>query len=227
VFFFLLPFLEQDNIFRSTADYSSNTGPSVVPIYLAPHDPTVPAGGVHNTQPSGGVVNNDIPLAAISYAANCLVFGGDKVTAMSRYLDPALTDPGVDDHANISVAAIPRTFTDGTSTTILFMEKYAVCSDGRHTWANDCYFTGGNLAHPTSGSGYNSQWTPLQQHLFSPEIQPPPATASCNHPQALSPSGIGVALADGSARLVNGSINNLIWRLALLPDDGQVMPAEW
>jgi prepilin-type N-terminal cleavage/methylation domain-containing protein len=227
VFFFLLPYLEQDNVYRNTADYSSNAGPTVVPPYLAPGDPTRPASGTLNTQPSGGVVNNDVTLGAISYAANCLVFGGDKVNPMSRYLDVSNSDPGVDDHANVSVAAIPRTFPDGTSTTILFMEKYAVCSDGRHTWANDGYFTGGTSTHPSSGSGYNSQWSPLQQHLYTPQLQPPPDTASCNHPQTFSASGIGVGLADGSARLVSGSVSDLTWRLALLPDDGQVMPAEW
>ena len=227
VFFFLLPYLEQDNLYRSTADLSSNAGPTVVPIYLAPNDPTRPGNGLLNTQPSGGVANNDTPLGAISYTANCLVFGGDKATDMARYLDLSNGDPGVDDHANISVAAIPRTFSDGTSNTILFMEKYAVCSDGRHTWANDSYFMGGTGTHDTSGSGYNSQWSPLQQHLFTPQIQPTPETASCNHPQTFSAAGIGVGLADGSARLVNGAVSDLTWRLALLPDDGQVMPAEW
>jgi prepilin-type N-terminal cleavage/methylation domain-containing protein len=227
VFFFLLPYLEQDNLYRNTADLSSNAGPTAVPTFLAPNDPTRPPDGLLHTQPSGGVANNDVPLGAISYAANCLVFGGDKAVAMSRYLDVTNPDPGVDDHANISVAAIPRTFTDGTSNTILFMEKYAVCSTGQHTFANDCYFQGGTGTHDVSGSGYNSQWSPLQQHLYTPELQPPPGTASCNHPQTFSPAGIGVCLADGSARLVNGAVSTLTWRLALLPDDGQVMPAEW
>jgi prepilin-type N-terminal cleavage/methylation domain-containing protein len=227
VFFFLLPYLEQDNIYKSTPDLSSNAGPTVVPGFLAPNDPTRPPGGVLNTQPSGGVTNNDISLGAISYAANCLVFGGDKVTPMSNYLNMDNPDPGVDDHANISVASLPRTFADGTSTTILFMEKYAQCNDGQHTWANDSIFTGGNSTHGGSGSGYNSQWTPLQQHLYSPQIQPPLPSASCNHPQTFSASGICVGIADGSARVISGSISNYTWRLALLPDDGQVMPSEW
>src|SRR5262249_17584927 len=138
VFFFLLPYLEQDSIYQHTGSLSSNAGPTVVPIFLAPNDPTFPPGGILNTQPSRGLANNDTPLGAISYAANCLVFGGDKFTPMTSYLDLNKQDPGVDDHANVSVASIPRTFLDGTSHTILFMEKYAVCSSpGRHTWAND------------------------------------------------------------------------------------------
>jgi prepilin-type N-terminal cleavage/methylation domain-containing protein len=227
LFFFLLPYLEQDAIYQHTADLSSNAGPTVVPIFLAPNDPTRPGDGILNTQPSGGIANNDTPLGAISYTANCLVFGGDKLTPMTKYLDLSNPDPGVDDHANISVAAIPRTFLDGTSNTILFMEKYAVCNNGRHTWANDCYFTGGNSNHGGSGSGYNSTWTPLQQHLYTPQFLPPEATASCNHPQGFSTAAIAVGLADGSSRMVSSSISDLAWRLALLPDDGQVMPADW
>ena len=80
------------------------------------------------------------------------MFGGDKATAMSRYLNINNPDPGVDDHANVSVAAIPRTFTDGTSNTILFMEKYAQCEvDGQHTWANDSEFTGGTATRHGTG----------------------------------------------------------------------------
>jgi prepilin-type N-terminal cleavage/methylation domain-containing protein len=225
VFYFLLPFVEQEPLYKNTADLSSNAGPVVVPIFLAPHDPSLPGSGTLNTQPSGGVANNNQPLGAISYAANCLVFGGDKATPMSTYLNLNNPDPAVDDHANVSVASIPGTFTDGTSQTILFLEKYAVCSDGRHTWANDCYFTGGTATH--GGTGYNSTWAPLQQHLVVPDIMPPPASAHCGYPQAFSSGGIGVGMADGSVRTVSGSVSALTWRLALLPDDGQVIPADW
>jgi prepilin-type N-terminal cleavage/methylation domain-containing protein len=225
VFYFLLPFVEQDNVFKSTGRYSSNAGPAVVPVFLAPHDPSLPGTGLLNTQPTGGVANNDRPLGAISYAANCLVFGGDKAHPMTTFLDLTNPDPAVDDHANVSVASLPQTFTDGTSNTVLFMEKYAVCSDGRHTWANDCYFTGGTATH--GGTGYNSTWAPLQQHMVLPDVAPPPASAHCGYPQAFSTAGIAVGLADGSARTVSTSVSPLTWRLALLPDDGQPMPADW
>jgi hypothetical protein len=214
-------------MYRNTGGLSSNAGPAVVPVFLAPGDPTRPGNGVLNTQPAGGVANNNVPLGAISYAANCLVFGGDKVNPMSNYLNMNNPDPGVDDHANVSVASIPATFSDGTSSTILFMEKYAVCSSGRHTWANDSIFTGGTATHAGAGSGYNSQWTPLQQHLFTPQVRPAPASASCNHPQTFSSSSICVGLADGSIGTVSASVSERTWRLALLPDDGQVMPSDW
>jgi prepilin-type N-terminal cleavage/methylation domain-containing protein len=218
VFYFLLPYLEQQAIFNTTADMSSNAGPSVVPVFLGPTDPSLPAGGLLND-------NNNVPKGAISYAANCLVFGGDKNTAMSKYLDLSNADPGVDDHSNLSVSAIPRTFPDGTSNTILLMEKYAVCSDGRHTWGNDSYFTGGTATH--GGTGYNSTWAPLQQHLTLPQIMPAPASAGCGYSQVFTAGGIAVGMADGSIRMVSSAVSPLTWRLALLPDDGQPMPADW
>jgi len=67
----------------------------------------------------------------------------------------------------------------------------------------------------------------LQQHLFSPQLSPTRLAASCNHPQTFSAGVIGVSLADGSTRLVSGSVSNFTWRLALLPDDGQAMPSDW
>jgi prepilin-type N-terminal cleavage/methylation domain-containing protein len=225
VFYFLLPFLEQDNVYKSTGGLSSNAGPAVVPVFLARHDPSLPGNGLLNTQPSGGVANNNRPLGAISYAANCLVFGGDKAKPMSTYLDLSNPDPAVDDHSNLSVAAIPRSFPDGTSATILFMEKYATCSDGRHAWANDCFFTGGTATH--GGTGYNSTWSPLQQHLVLPQVTPTPATAHCGYPQTFTAAGLGVGQADGSCRMVSASVSTLAWRLALLPDDGQPMPPDW
>jgi prepilin-type N-terminal cleavage/methylation domain-containing protein len=219
VFYFLLPFVEQDNLYRATGGMSSNAGPAVVAIFLAPNDPTRPSAGVLDD-------NTNAPHGAISYAANCLVFGGDRATPMTTYLDLTNSDPGVGDHANVSVASIPRTFPDGTSNTILFMEKYAVCSDGRHTWANDSLFTGGTATH--GGTGYNSTWAPLQQHLFKPQVRPTPtAEVHCGYPQTFSTGGIGVGLADGSVRMVSSSVSDLAWRLALLPDDGQAMPSDW
>jgi prepilin-type N-terminal cleavage/methylation domain-containing protein len=225
-FYFLLPFLEQDNLYKSTSNYSSNAGPVSVPVYVAPHDPTVPSNGILNTQPSGGVVNNNVPLGACSYGVNCLVFGGDKGTPMSQFLNVSIADPGVDDHANVSVAAIPRTFPDGTSNTILFLEKYAVCNNGnsRRTWANDCFFHGGTSTFDrTSGNGYNSGWTNLQQHLYLPQPQPKPSNATCDHPQAFTISGMGVGMGDGGVRTVSTSVSVLTWRELMLPDDGQVI----
>src|SRR5437870_1916569 len=42
VFYFLLPFIEQNNIYKNTTNFSFNS-PDVVPIFVAPGDSTMPA----------------------------------------------------------------------------------------------------------------------------------------------------------------------------------------
>jgi prepilin-type N-terminal cleavage/methylation domain-containing protein len=63
--YFMLPFIEQKNIYNETGWQSwTNQNGRVVKIYLAPLDPTLPGGNIHNGN-----------RGAISYAANGLVFG--------------------------------------------------------------------------------------------------------------------------------------------------------
>ena len=63
VFFMILPYIEGDNIYKSTVDYSYNSG-AVVKSYISPGDATAPAGNL--TWGNRG---------ATSYAANWFVFG--------------------------------------------------------------------------------------------------------------------------------------------------------
>jgi prepilin-type N-terminal cleavage/methylation domain-containing protein len=65
IFYYMLPFIEQKNIYNETGWQSwTNQNGRVVKIYLAPLDPTLPGGNLH-----------DGNRGAISYAANGLVFG--------------------------------------------------------------------------------------------------------------------------------------------------------
>jgi hypothetical protein len=60
------------------------------------------------------------------------------------------------------------------------------------------------------------------------QIQPPqPACINMYTPQALSSSGISVSLFDGSVRMVATSISVNSWWLAVQPNDGQPMGADW
>jgi prepilin-type N-terminal cleavage/methylation domain-containing protein len=62
--YYMLPFIEQRNMYNSITWRSWNNSNMVVKIYLAPLDPTLPGGNVHNGS-----------RGAISYACNALVFG--------------------------------------------------------------------------------------------------------------------------------------------------------
>ena len=110
--FFLLPFIEQANLFAlaGTPPYVYNNNVNTVPVkaYLAPDDPT---------DSTSGVLDPTNPWALTSYAANYQVFGGGPT--------------GWVGNRNLGTA-----ITDGTSNTIFFASKFGKCSYGATLWAH-------------------------------------------------------------------------------------------
>jgi prepilin-type N-terminal cleavage/methylation domain-containing protein len=234
VFFFLLPYIEQDNIFKGAGAVSptfSKVGTQIIAIYQSPTDISLPAVG---TDTSGN--------AAISYAANGYVFAGSSpgATAGATYMSKPNTPPLL---SNVPYTVIPRGMIDGASNTVLFMEQYAICavsgstyassgetvrmtidtnSGGTHLWANDSSYVS-----TTPGSGYVSSSVPVLLTLWKPQFGPIHDVADCMLPQGLLISSIGVGMADGSTRTVNSSISQNTWAQALLPNDGTAMGSDW
>jgi prepilin-type N-terminal cleavage/methylation domain-containing protein len=114
LFYFLLPFLEQENVYNTTSD-KSQTSLAIVKIFVAPGDPSMPGNYLADGSRGG-----------TSYAANYFVFGDETGQAG---VPPA---PG-------GAARIPVTVPDGTSNTIALGERFAVCkgSNGQHVWGYD------------------------------------------------------------------------------------------
>jgi prepilin-type N-terminal cleavage/methylation domain-containing protein len=148
--YFLLPFIEQDVLFTNpqvngspgSTYYSNNPGtPPIAPgnlgpttsqypgghqanswwidrgqpikTYQAPGDPSLPAGG------KGWATGDDNnPRGYTSYAANWHVFRGGW---------------GEDWQAG-GINSIPAGIPDGTSNTIFFAERYAICGDSSTAW---------------------------------------------------------------------------------------------
>jgi prepilin-type N-terminal cleavage/methylation domain-containing protein/prepilin-type processing-associated H-X9-DG protein len=106
LFFNILPYIEQDNVYKNADDGAGNlsswtksTYSVRIPTYLCPSDG------------SGGQQHlHDGWLATSSYAANFLVFG-------------------------INGATFPASIPDGTSNTIMFAERYQVCNQTPCAWA--------------------------------------------------------------------------------------------
>jgi prepilin-type N-terminal cleavage/methylation domain-containing protein len=129
--YFLLPYLEQENLYRhpqiapgdgdnvgdgtqSWRTKDTNRGLNgVLKVFQAPNDPSLPGNGM--TWDRGG---------ATSYAANWHAFGGG----------------GWEDWNVGGKTRIPSSFPDGTSNTIAYLERYAVCGPTRgpagedYTW---------------------------------------------------------------------------------------------
>jgi prepilin-type N-terminal cleavage/methylation domain-containing protein len=211
--FYILPYMEGGTIYNSTPGVSSESA-AVVKGYVSPGDPSAPA----NNTVSVAIWGN---RGATSYAANWYVFGnGDGGSA-----------------------SIPRTFSDGTSNTIVFVERYAVCNAGVHAWSNDSYSAGpgtgchinndsppayweetvyGWGAAPTMPNGPNG--TTL---LPLPQFQPSVTLCDPSRTQGPYAGGMMVGLGDGSIRLVNSGVSQLTWSEAMFPNDGQPLGSDW
>lgn len=176
----ILPFIEQQNIYNQY-----NPGPGGYFGGLG-------GGGTPNPitvtvkpyiAPADPTNNTNSMPGLTSYASNYLVFG-------------------------TTGAMLPATFQDGTSNTVIFMERYAQSSSGPHYWsATNNYI----VATPTSGF----------------QIAPPQASANDAVPQGCSTAAMMVGLADGSVRTVSAGVSFYTWYLACYPNDGLPMPSDW
>jgi len=207
-FFYLLPYIEQDNLYKSTAAgnpilyYPWNNVAYATPIktYLCPSNPAVDA---------SGVAQNTNPWAGGCYAANAQVFGTVNTTG-------GLTDWE-------GAARIPATFQDGTSNTILFAEKYPNCN-GRGSlwdrWDRDQWIPAFSISWSGNSYGVNSKF----------QLQPSPyTTAACdyNRAQTPHPGGMLVCLGDASTRSIAPSITNTTWWYACTPAGGELLGPDW
>jgi prepilin-type N-terminal cleavage/methylation domain-containing protein len=147
------------------------------------------------TMPPGGLHNFN--RGATSYAANLFAFDPNK--------------------GQVPCHSIPRSFTDGTSNTIFFMERFAECQGAQRIWGED-------------GAGYVSPWVVNAPVVMTTQLPDFSADRNLCDPflgQALTSAGIGVGLGDGSVRFVSGGISQTTWQNALLPRDGNILGTDW
>jgi prepilin-type N-terminal cleavage/methylation domain-containing protein len=204
--YYILPYMEGGTIFNTTPDHSWNSG-AVVKSYISPGDPTVPASGLTNGN-----------RGATSYASNWYVFGGTETGTGSP-------------NTSFATASIPKTFQDGQSNTIVWLERYCICQNIQHIWGEDGQ---GGTWNSTNYNGpgywqYNVQgYVNNTSNLVQlPQFQP--STSLCDPARTQGPyaGGMMVGLGDGSIRLVNSGVSQLTWSLALFPNDGQPLGSDW
>jgi prepilin-type N-terminal cleavage/methylation domain-containing protein len=246
LFFALLPYLEQDNLYCSfdPADPSSYNRDSAASPGVASHRvalfecPSEASNtGAATYLAKGAVVPPPPPpfaaffvgrYACTSYAANGLVFRSNH-------------------------AQFPTTFTDGTSNTILVGEKYQVCGGITNLWG---YGGNGDVNPsfaflPLPGGAATAKFAPdvalrlngtaqvvgkLGIDVPGPgrvvkpvPFQVAPRGTDCDPslPQTGHPGAMLVALADGSVRAVGGGISQLTFWAACTPDGGEVLGPDW
>ena len=252
IHYFLLPYLEQENLYKapwvsprdgtggsgsqSWRTKDTTTGLAVQKVFKAPNDPSVTAEGI--AWDRGG---------AASYHANWHAFDG-----------------GWDaDWQQGGKSRMPASFPDGTSNTIGFMERYAICGPGPQ-WDNSSVYAerswqeDGTLSGPVSQNhqlqacynspafwfyktgGYNDRgqmandinWPFNFITNATPYVQPIQASPNIKvcDPKRLTTfgsSGMQVVLMDGSVRAVGVNITPITLARAMVPNDGGVLGSDW
>jgi prepilin-type N-terminal cleavage/methylation domain-containing protein len=215
--YFILPYIEQDNLYKQCPGGDSwfigsgNGGPpGGVKTFVSPAD---------KAYSSLVSANNGRP--ATSYPSNAFVFS---------------PGPGVGttngDWNQISQRTIVTAFPDGTSNTIAFAEAYVDCAGCGKIWtesnsgqcSND--FQGGwfgtrggnNPSGTMSLGGYPNNY---------PQFKPAPTQCDTRMLQGHHSGGILVGLGDGSSHIVSQAISRSTWLAAVLPDDGVPLGSDW
>jgi prepilin-type N-terminal cleavage/methylation domain-containing protein len=144
-------------------------------------------------------------------------------------------------------ASLNATFTDGTSSTIIFSQHYAQCGPAASSWSllEPACFDANHKQIPCdpprtrratfADAGYNdvlplAQGSPPVSTGTTPGItfQLKPPFAECNFrvPQAFFDAGLLVVLGDGSARILKPSIDPTVFWAAVTAAGGEVL-ADW
>jgi prepilin-type processing-associated H-X9-DG protein len=246
LFFALLPYVEQDALYRSfdlanpvsySRDSVANPGATMHPVALfeCPSDASNPG---RQSYPANGFITPPPPPpfqatylgrhACTSYAANGLVFRTNS-------------------------ALLPATFQDGTSNTILFAEKYPFCNGIANLWGYGGFGPGnpsfaflplpggvptdkftpdvplrlngsaqvyGKVGLDSAGPGVVTKPVPFQVAPLGPGCD-------SNLARTAHPGGMQVALADGSVRSVTSGMSQLTFWAACTPAGGEVLGSDW
>jgi prepilin-type N-terminal cleavage/methylation domain-containing protein len=209
IFLHILPYIEQDTLFKSTLvlgnDPDTRNGKNDT---YSQWTPTVQNSYVKTYVCPSDYTQHDLPARA-SYGCNGQVFRhnyhwGDNITGKV-----------------VTLYLYPSAIQDGTSNTIFFMDKLSHCSFGNYS---DNYWP--DWGPIVSSTDEVDPIGPASIFQLQPKGDNP---AICDGGRASSPhaSGINTALGDGSVRFVSSSITPTTWWWALTIAGGEALPQDW
>jgi prepilin-type N-terminal cleavage/methylation domain-containing protein len=218
----LLPFLEQDNVFNamgpnvscppSTLGYAGGQYMRIIKTYICPSDPSNQNGMCLSTNGGANL------FAGSSYGANYLAFGNPNASG--------------GDAANVQGAnSLAASFPDGLSNSILFTEVYVTCTNNgdissapASLWADSTAPYRPIVCHNTSNKTVNPGYAPCFLFQVQPQML---TTCDPSRGQSGHTSGINVVLGDGSVRFVSQTVTPTTWGFACDPRDGNVLGSDW
>jgi prepilin-type N-terminal cleavage/methylation domain-containing protein len=212
LFFHLLPYIEQDNVYKLYL--ATPTAPITVAVkpYVAPADPT-----------------NDGTQGYTSYATNFNVFKTTGANLKSTFVDGT---------SNTWILIERYAKANDTSTTGLppFIHYWAQLSGSQGTPVAPAapanppvgYYNSFNT-QPTIGNSGPTFIQPLNTATVSPPFQTKPALTQASEFQAqgMNSGGAQVGLGDGSVRNLTGTVSAITFYQASTPDGGEVLQSDW
>jgi len=249
VFYHLMPFIEQKGVYdRFPLAFNYNGGGSCatlnaqvdlnayfqsVAVLICPSESS---GAISGQANDGGALKLNSGTAAdwgiTNYSANYMVFG-----------QPGLAPPA----SFQGVARVPDSIPDGTSNTIFFTEKFALCTGGggviggsfwapppsfpsvAYNFAASAGYYPGQVIQPYPAFGINGYQIPNASGAIY-EQQPVPGQCTAYLSQSPHTGGINVAMGDGSVRSVTRNVSQPTWQAALTANSStpaDVLDKDW
>jgi prepilin-type N-terminal cleavage/methylation domain-containing protein len=196
-FFIILPYIEQDNLYKSTYQqlapgwnvyYYWNARGHPVKTYYAPGDPTA-----NPTQDY------------TSYGTNYDVYYSQ-----------------ID---SILINRYPSQFRDGTSNTIVYGEQYAQWNQQwgySRQWWQGSYFR--SYDQTLNWQTWQWSYTPRNPPF---QMAPKTNNVNYDYAQSFSMGGLLVSLADGSVRNVSSGVSGTTFMAACTPAHGDILGNDW
>ena len=224
--FYLLPYLEQDNLYRQATTGSNQIGTQIVRIFLCPSDSTlsnfIQRYGYASTNYACNVMVFD-PLASRSLVTAMPDGTSNTVAWAERFREcnwNGYTSPGWALHSDYIQYTNPGTNTiPGTN-------------GPPGTWDTPGfgYMDHGGLAvlGVVPGQGGDPNLTD-QNGFTSLPFQVAPRASECRFQitQTAHSGGMVVGLGDGSVRTITAGLSRATWVMACRPSDGQVLGSDW
>jgi prepilin-type N-terminal cleavage/methylation domain-containing protein len=220
VFYFLLPYMGEEPkqmLFTegTTQNIQFSQKAAGILAMQCPSDPT-------NEERDGLVKSGSTVLGITSYAANVQAFAHACMSTFElRKLNPRPREVMSREHRKI-----PNHFPDGTTKSVFFGERYAVCPDysgGRNAWLGTFQVP---RYDPVFGTTYDNFFAPNKPPFLLP--QEAPAVPDCDSVLLQTPhvSVMNMTMGDGSVRGISMNISQDTWTNLIYVNDGNILANE-